>query len=66
MIILFNSYFLTEFSDDVETIGGYLVNKFERVPLKGEIIVISNLLFKILSADSRTIKRIKLSKKNID
>ena len=62
----FNSYFLTEFSDDVETIGGYLVNKFERVPLKGEIIVISNLLFKILSADSRTIKRIKLSKKNID
>ena len=59
----FNSYFLTEFSDDVETIGGYLVNKFERVPLKGEIIVISNLLFKVLSADSRTIKRIKLSKK---
>ena len=60
----FNSYFLSSFTDeDVETIGGYLINKFERVPLKGEVISISDLLFKVLSADSRTIKRIKVSKK---
>ncbi len=60
----FNSYFLTNFlDDDIETIGGYLVNKFERVPKKGETIVIEKLSFKILSADSRTIKRIKLIKK---
>ena len=59
----FNSYFLTNFSDnDVETIGGFLINKFEKVPLNGEFIIVSNLSFKILSADSRKIKRIKLSK----
>ena len=59
----FNSYFLTNFNDnDVETIGGFLINKFEKVPLNGESIVVSNLSFKILSADSRKIKRIKLSK----
>ncbi len=60
----FNSYFLTDFSDeDVETIGGFLINKFEKVPLSGQSIIISNLSFKVLSADSRKIKRIKLSKK---
>lgn len=59
----FNIYFLTDFTDDdIETIGGYLINKFERVPLKGEAMIISNLSFKVLSADSRKIKRIKLSK----
>ena len=59
----FNSYFLTNFSDnDIETIGGFLINKFEKVPLNGETIVISDLSFKVLSADSRKIKRIKLSK----
>jgi magnesium and cobalt transporter len=59
----FNSYFLTNFSDnDIETIGGFLINKFEKVPLNGETIVISGLSFKVLSADSRKIKRIKLSK----
>ena len=59
----FNSYFLTDFNDDdVETIGGFLINKFEKVPLNGESITVSNLSFKILSADSRKIKRIKLSK----
>ena len=57
-----NSYFLSSFTDeDVETIGGYLINKFERVPLKGEVISISDLLFKVLSADSRTIKNRKKS-----
>jgi magnesium and cobalt transporter len=61
----FNSYFLTSFSDsDIETIGGFLINKFEKVPLNGETIVVSNLSFKVLSADSRKIKRIKLSKNN--
>ena len=59
----FNSYFLTDFSDeDVETIGGFLINKFEKVPLNDQSIIISNLSFKVLSADSRKIKRIKLSK----
>ena len=29
----FNSYFLSNFNDeDIETIGGFLINKFEKVP----------------------------------
>ena len=53
----FNSYFLSNFNDeDIETIGGFLINKFEKVPNNSETILIENLLFKILSADSRSIK----------
>ena len=59
----FNNYFSTDFTDDdVETIGGYLINQFEKVPQKGENIKINNLLFKVLSADSRKINRIQIIK----
>ncbi|MEC9205901.1 MAG: transporter associated domain-containing protein [Pseudomonadota bacterium] len=57
----FNKYFSTDFADDdVETIGGYLINQFERVPQKSENIKIGNLLFRVLSADSRKINRIQI------
>ncbi|MBJ40796.1 MAG: magnesium/cobalt efflux protein [Gammaproteobacteria bacterium] len=60
----FNEYFLSDFKDEgVETIGGYLINKFEKVPDKSETITINNLSFKILSADSRTINRIQVNRK---
>ena len=59
----FNNYFLVNFEDDdIDTIGGYLINQFERVPQKGETIQISNLLFKILFVDSRKISRIQITK----
>ncbi|MED5275132.1 MAG: transporter associated domain-containing protein [Pseudomonadota bacterium] len=59
----FNNHFSTDFEDeDVETIGGYLINQFEKVPQKGDNIKINNLLFKILSADSRKINRIQVTK----
>ena len=61
----FNNYFLVNFEDDdIDTIGGYLINQFERVPEKGETIKIKNLLFKILSVDSRKISRIQITKCN--
>ena len=61
----FNNYFLVNFEDDdIDTIGGYLINQFERVPQKGETIKIKNLLFKILSVDSRKISRIQITKCN--
>ena len=56
----FNSYFLSNFDDEVETIGGFLINKFEKVPKNSETILIEKLSFKILSADSRSIKRIQV------
>lgn len=57
----FNNYFSTSFNDkDVETLGGYLINKFERVPSKNEIIKIDNLIFKIIAVDSRKINRVQV------
>ena len=59
----FNSYFLSNFHDeDIETIGGFLINRFEKVPKNSETISIEKLFFKILSADSRTIKRIQVTR----
>ncbi len=57
----FNEKFESSLIDkDIETIGGYLVNKFEKVPKKQELIEINNFLFTILSADSKKINRIQL------
>jgi len=58
----FNAEFNSSLVDeDIETIGGYLVNKFEKVPKKQELIEIDNFLFTILSADSKKINRIQLT-----
>ena len=59
----FNSYFLSNFHDeDIETIGGFLINRFEKVPKNSETISIEKLFFKVLSADSRSIKRIQVTR----
>ena len=46
--------------EDIETIGGFLVNKFEKVPKKQESLEIGAFLFTILSVDSKKINRIQL------
>jgi Mg2+/Co2+ transporter CorC len=57
----FNERFIASLIDeDIETIGGFLINKFERVPKKQEIIEINNLIFTVLSADSKKINRVQL------
>ena len=57
----FNDRFNASLIDeDIETIGGFLINQFEKVPKKQEIIEISNLIFTVLSADSKKINRIQL------
>ena len=57
----FNEKFNTSFVDeDIETLGGFLINKFEKVPTKQEIIEINNFIFTVLSADSKKINRIQL------
>jgi len=61
----FNNRFKSSFVDeDIETLGGFLINKFEKVPKKQEIIEINNFLFTVLSADSKKINRIQLTIKN--
>jgi len=57
----FNERFRSSLIDeDIETIGGFLINKFERVPKKQEIIEINNLVFTVISADSKKINRVQL------
>ena len=52
----FNEYFATEFeSEDVETIGGYLLGEIGHLPERGESIALDNLIFKVLNADSRQV-----------
>jgi len=58
----FNDKFNSSLVDEgIETIGGYLINKFEKVPKKQELIEIDNFLFTILSADSKKINRIQIT-----
>ena len=58
----FNEYFKTELPDDeFDTIGGIVVNHIGRLPKRGERVVIGNLLFKVLRADSRRVHMLQLT-----
>ena len=59
----FNEQFGTDFSnDDFDTIGGIVMNAFERLPERGESIVIKHLKFTVLSTDSRAMRLLKVEK----
>ena len=47
--------------NDIETIGGFLVNKFDKVPKKQETLETEGFMFTVLSADSKKINRIQLT-----
>lgn len=52
----FNEYFETNIeSNEVETIGGFLMKKFGHLPKNGESIIIGEFVFKVVKADSRRI-----------
>ena len=52
----FNDYFDTRFeSDDIETIGGYLLRQIGYLPARGESITLGELTFKVMNADSRQV-----------
>ncbi len=52
----FNQYFATTFaSDEVETIGGYLLGQLGHLPARGESIELDHFTFRVLSADSRQV-----------
>ena len=55
----FNEAFGTHFSDDeVDTIGGLVMQAFGHLPARGETIEIEGYLFKVAMADSRRIIRV--------
>ena len=50
----FNQAFGTEFPDeDFDTVGGLVINRFGRLPKRGEALTIGGLRFQVLRADSR-------------
>ena len=52
----FNEIFATHFSDDeMDTIGGLVMQHFGRLPLRGESIIIDGYQFKVTIADKRRI-----------
>jgi len=50
----FNEAFGTEFSnEDYDTVGGLVIDRFGRLPKRGEALTIDHLRFQVLRADSR-------------
>jgi magnesium and cobalt transporter len=62
----FNAAFGTSFSeDDHDTVGGVVMSRFGRVPLRGEQITIDNINFKVLRSDSRRLHLLQVAKKKL-
>ena len=56
--------FGTHYSDEeFDTVGGLILNRFGRVPKRGEQISFDNLAFKVLRADSRRLHLLQVTKK---
>lgn len=52
----FNEAFETKFSDDdFDTVGGLVINRFGRVPKRGESVTFDGFKFVVLRADSRKV-----------
>jgi magnesium and cobalt transporter len=59
----FNEIFGTDYSDDdYDTVGGLVVNRFGRLPKRGERIAFDQLSFKVLTADSRRLHSLLVEK----
>ncbi len=57
----FNEFFQRSFNElDSDTVAGMLMKHLGHMPKRGESVTIDNLLFKIMSADSRRIKHVQL------
>lgn len=59
----FNEYFQTRFSDDeFDTVGGLVMQAFGRMPSRDDIVSIESYVFKVLSADSRRVYLLEVTK----
>jgi len=48
---------------DYETLGGFLLTQFQRIPKAGDTVDYGNLFFRILDSDERSIKKVEIRKK---
>jgi magnesium and cobalt transporter len=60
----FNATFGTALSaDGHDTIGGFVLSRFGRMPKRGEQVSVGDLTFKVLRADSRRVHSLRVEKK---
>ena len=58
----FNTQFNTHFDDEeVDTIGGLIMQAFGYLPKRGEEITLENIQFKVTSADSRRLIQVRVT-----
>ncbi len=58
----FNTYFDTKFTtEQFDTIGGFIANRFGYLPKRGASITLSHLQFKVLRADNRQIRLLQVN-----
>jgi CBS domain containing-hemolysin-like protein len=58
-----NDFDVGDAADDVDTIGGYLVTRAGRLPIRGEIVPGPDLFeFEVLDADPRRVKRVRITR----
>ncbi len=58
----FNEHFATDFSDEeFDTIGGILMQQFGHLPKRGEALALAGLNFKVINADNRRIRLLRVS-----
>ncbi|WP_455474273.1 hemolysin family protein [Bartonella sp. B30(2025)] len=56
-----SDFIVAKYGDEVDTVGGLIVSILDRIPAKGEIIdTIPGYQFRILEADKRRIKRLRI------
>jgi CBS domain containing-hemolysin-like protein len=61
--IVGHEFDLGEAAEEVDTLGGYLVTRAGRLPLRGEIIPGPDLFeFEVLDADPRRVKRVRINR----
>jgi magnesium and cobalt transporter len=59
----FNGAFGTHFSDeDFDTVGGLIIDRFGRLPKRGESMTIDGLRFQVLRADSRRLHTLQVQR----
>lgn len=59
----FDDYFSTRLAtDEYDTVAGFIVHELQRMPKRGERVIVDNLRFEVVKADNRRIHLIKLKK----
>lgn len=59
----FNAFFESEFSDEeFDTVGGLVMNAFGHLPKRNEVTELAGMRFRVLSADSRRIHLLRLTR----